>query len=218
LRWKPSDFLPLIKGVEAPIAIVVNPNVPAKTLDELVGWVKANPGTLSFTSYSPGTPGHFLGAQMNEKFGLDMGHVPYRGSAQQVNDLIAGHAKIGFVQIASVLPFIAAGQLRAIATTGATRYGALPNTPTFTELGHPDFLATVWYGLVIRSTTPPEIVAKLLDAAKRAHADPQVRAALAPLGLEVSAVSGEELQAAIQRGTDHWARLVKLTGFKAAPD
>ena len=180
LRWTADDFTVLMKGLEGPIGLVVHPGVPANTLPEFIDWVKKNPNKLSFSTYSAGTSAHFLGVQMNEKFGVDLTHAPYRGSAPQVTDLIAGHAPIGFVQIPSVLPHIQAGTLRAIATTGPKRFGMLPNTPTFTELGHPDFLATVWYGVIVRASTPDDVKAKIVAAAQAAHADPQVRAALAP--------------------------------------
>ncbi len=216
LRWKIDDFIPVIKGVEAPIVLVVNPEVPAKTLPEVIAWAKANPGKLSISSYSPGTPGHFLGVQMNERFGLDFAQVPYKGSAPQITDTLGGYSKIGFFQTAPVIPQLKAGALRAIAVTGATRFSPMPDTPTFTELGYPDFLATVWYGLLMKKGTPPDIVARIMAAAKAAHADAKVRAALDPLGLDVVAVTGDNFGKAIHAGADHWGAIVKKTGFKAS--
>ena len=157
-------------------------NVPAKTFPEFIDWVKKNPGKLSFTTYSAGTSAHFLGVQFNERFGVDLTHAPYRGSAPQVQDLVAGHAQIGFVQMPSVMSQIEAGTLRPIVTTGAKRFAPLPNVPTLVELGYPDFLATVWYGLMVRHDTPEAIKQKFIDAAKLAHADPDVRKALAEIG------------------------------------
>ena len=218
LRWKASDFTVLMKGLEGPIGLVVHPGVPAKTFPEFIDWVRKNPGKLAYSTYSAGTSAHFLGAQMNEKFGLDMTHSPYRGSAPQVTDLLAGHARIGFVQIPGVLPQIEAGNLRAIVTTGAKRFAPLPDTPTLVELGYPDFLATVWYGLIVRATTPDDVKARIVEAAKLAHADPQVRATLAPQGLEVVGTTGAEMQEQIRQGTARWARLVQITGFKASGD
>lgn len=215
LRWKVEDFTPLIKGVEAPLVMLVNPEVPAKTLPEVVTWAKANPGKLSISSYSPGTPGHFLGVQMNERFGLDFAQVPYKGSAPQVTDTLGGYSKIGFFQTAPVIPHVKSGGLRAIAVTGATRFDPLPDTPTFTELGYPDFLASVWYGLLVKSGTPADVAARITEAAKAAHADKTVRAALEPLGLDVVAVSGPPFAAAIRAGAERWSRIVKATGFKA---
>ncbi len=216
MHWGIDDFVPLIKGVEAPLALIANPDVPARTLPELIAWVKANPGKLSISSYSPGTPGHFLGVQMNQRFGLDLAQVNYKGSTPQITDTLGGYVKIGFFQTAPVIPHVQTGALRAIAVTSATRFAAMPDTPTFAELGYPDFLATVWYGLLLKKGTPVDVVAKFEAAAKAAHADPKVRAALAPLGVDVVAVTQPEFGKAIHAGAGHWGALVKATGFKAS--
>ncbi len=215
LRWSIDDFIPLIKGVESGPVLVTHPSVPAKTLSELVAWIKKNPGKLTYASWSPGTPSAFLGFQFNERFGLDMTHVPYRGSAPQTTDLIAGHALLGFGQMQSVLPHVRAGRLNAIASTSASRTRFLPDTPTFAELGHPDFTATVWFGLLVKTGTPPDAVAKLLDAAKAAHADPAVRAKLEPQGFDVSGLSGPEFTAGIKQQIERWRRIVEASGFRA---
>ncbi len=215
LRWKASDFTVLMKGLEGPIGLVVNPKAPVQTLAETIDWIKKNPGKLSISSYSPGTPGHFLGVQLNERFGLDLPHVPYRGSAPQVTDLMAGQVMLGFTQMPSVLSQIQAGSIRAIATTGARRFAALPDIPTFTELGYPDFLATVWYGIIVRSNTPADIKARIVEAAKLAHADSQVRAALAAQGLDMVAETGPAMEESIRQGSERWGRVVKATGFRA---
>ncbi len=216
LRWKADDFTVLMKGLEGPIGLVVHPSVPATTFAEFVAWVKRTPGKLSFSTYSAGTSAHFLGAQMNEKFGLDMAHAPYRGSAPQITDLLAGHSLIGFVQAPGVLPHIEAGTLRAIVTTGEKRFPPLPQTPTLVELGYAEFVATVWYGLIVRSNTPPDVQKKILDAAIAAHADAGVRATLAPQGLEMVAKTGDEMRAQVRRASEQWARIVTMTGFKAS--
>ncbi len=156
LRWKPADFIPVIKGIESPLMLSTHPSVPAKTLAELVAWVKANPKKLSYASYSAGTPSHFLGFQMNERFGLDLAHVPYRGGAPQVTDLVAGHALLGFTQVQGALEHVRAGRLNAILTTGAQRARAVPDLPTFAELGHPDLTAAIWFGLLMKTGTPPD--------------------------------------------------------------
>jgi tripartite-type tricarboxylate transporter receptor subunit TctC len=215
LKWTIDDFVPLIKGVESVPVLVTHPSVPAKTLDELVAWVKKNPGKLSYASWSPGTPSAFLGHQLNEKFGLDLQHVPYRGSAPQTSDLVAGHALFGFGQMQSTLPHIRAGTLRAIAMTGAQRSPHLPDVPTFAELGHPDFITAVWFGLLIKAGTPQSTIDRLRAAAKAAHADPQIKEKLTSLGYEVSGQSGAELAADIKKQIARWARIIEATGFKA---
>ena len=215
LNWSIDDFTPLIKGVESVPVLVTHPSVPAKTLSELVTWVKANPGKLSYASWSPGTPSAFMGFQLNERFGLDLTHVPYRGSAPQTTDLIAGHALLGFAQMQSALPALRAGQLRAIATTGATRSRFLPDTPTFAELGYREFNTSVWFGLLVRAGTPPDVLARLLDAAKKAHADPEVKSKLEAQGFDVSGQSGPEFADSIKTQIARWARIIKASGFQA---
>ena len=216
LRWKTSDFTGVIKGVEAPNVLVTHPSVPAKHLAELVAWIKANPGKVSFASFSPGTLSHFLGHQMNERFGLDMTHITFKGSGPQVQSLLGRHVQLGFSQIQTGLPHILSGKLHGIAVTGATRWRQLPQVPTFAELGYPDFTATTWFGLVARSGTPPEILAKIVDASRGVHADPHVKERLEQMGFDVSGQSGAEFAASLRAGEERWAKVVKATGFRAS--
>jgi len=214
LKWSMDDFIPLIRGVVAPLVLVTHPSVPAKTLAGLIAWIKGYPGKLSYSSYTAGTPSHFLGFQLNERFGLDLAHVPYRGSGPQVTDLAAGHSPLGFSQMQSVLPYIGAGKLNAIAVTGGTRSRFLPDVPTFAELGHPEFTANIWFGLMVRAGTPPAVVASLLHAAKAAHADPDVKEKLEAQGFDLSGQTGPEFAADIRAEAARWAHLVRASDFK----
>jgi tripartite-type tricarboxylate transporter receptor subunit TctC len=215
LRWKQSDFVGVIKGAESPVVLVVHPSVPAKTLPELVAWVKANPGKVSYGSFSPGTSSHFLGHQLNEKYGLDMTHVTFRGSGPQVQNLVGGHVPLGFSQIQTGLPHVKSGKLVPIVVTSESRWRQLPDTPTMAELGLKEFTATTWFGILAPAQTPPDVLAKLVDAAKRAHADATVKQKLEEIGFDVPAQTGPALAASIREGTERWAKLVKATGFKA---
>ena len=214
-KWSLDDFIALIRGVTAPLVLVAHPSVPARTLPELVTWIKKNPGKLSYSSYDAGTPSHFLGFQLNERFGLDLVHVPTRGSGPQATDLMAGHVLFGFAQMQSTLAHIKAGKLNAIAATSGGRSRFLPDVPTFAELGHPEFTANVWYGLMVRTGTPPGLMESLLNAAKAAHDDPGVRAKLEAQGFDISGQNGPEFAADIKAQIARWARLVKAAGFKA---
>jgi tripartite-type tricarboxylate transporter receptor subunit TctC len=216
LRWKTSDFAAVIKGVEAPVMLVVHPSVPAKTLPELAAWVKANPGKVSYASFSPGTLSHFLGYQLNEKLGLDMTHVGYKGSGPQVQALLGGHVPVGFSQIQTGLAHVQAGKLVALAVSGASRWRQLPDVPTLAELGHAEFTATTWFGLVVRADTPSAVMSRITDAAIGAHKEPAVRERLEQMGFDVSGQSGSEFAASLREGEARWAQVVKATGFKAS--
>ena len=212
-RWSIDQFRPIIRGVEAPLAFVINPSVPADTFADFIAWAKANRGKLSYSSYQAGTPSHFLGFQMNEKFELDLTHVPYRGSGLQVTGLLGGHSLFGFAQVNSSLPYVRAGKLKALATTGPTRDRSLPDVPTFAELGYAEFTAKVWFGLLVREGVPDDVFGRLTEAAKAAHADPAVREKLEAQGFEVSGETGPQLKAEIKQQIERWGRLVKASGF-----
>ena len=212
-RWSLDQFRPIIRGVEAPLAFIINPSVPADTFGEFIAWAKANRGKLSYSSYQAGTPSHFLGFQMNEKFDLDLTHVPYRGSGLQVTGLLGGHSLFGFAQVNSSLAHVRSGKLKALATTGPTRDRSMPQVPTFAELGYPDFTAKVWFGLLVKEGVPEDIFKRLTEAAKAAHADPAVKAKLEAQGFEVSGETGPQLKSEIKQQLERWGRLVKASGF-----
>ena len=214
-RWSIDDFVPLIKGVEAPLVLVAHPSVPANSLAEFLAWAKANRGKLNYSSYTAGTPSHFLGFQLNEKFDLDLTHVPYRGSALQVTGLIAGHSLFGFAQVNSSLPQVRTGKLKALAVTGPTRDRSMPDVPTFSELGYPEFTTKVWFGLLVKTGTPAAAIARLTEAARLAHADPAVKEKLEAQGYEVAGETGPQLLPNIKAQIVRWGRLIKASGFSA---
>jgi len=214
-RWSIDDFVPLIKGVEAPLVFVAHPSVPASSLAEFIAWAKTNRGKLSYSSYTAGTPSHFLGFQLNEKFDLDLTHVPYRGSGLQATGLVAGHSLFGFAQVNSSIPQIRAGNLKAFAITGPTRDRSLPDVPTFSELGYPEFTTKVWFGLLVKAGTPAAVVARLTEAARLAHVDPGVKEKLEAQGYEVTGETGPQLMTNIKAQVERWKRLIKASGFSA---
>jgi len=213
--WKLSDFQPLIKGVEAPLALSTHPSVPAKDFAAFLAWARANKGKLTYASYTAGTPSHFLGEQMTRKFDLDMTHVAYRGSGPQTNDLLAGHALLGFTQLQSVLELRKAGKINVLAVTSEKRSRFLPDVPTFAELGYPEFTATIWFGLLIKAGTPPAVLDPLMKAIVAAHADPEVKTKLEAQGFDISGQRGDAFLAEIRKQTVRWAELAKATHFSA---
>ncbi len=218
VRWSMKDFAPIIKGVGAPLVLVAHPSVPARTLDELVAWIKSKPHSLAYASYNAGAPGHFLGAQLNLSFGLDLEHVPYRGSASQVTALLAGQSPFGFAQTQNSLPHIQSGDLRAIAITSANRYRLMPEVATFQELGHPEFTTSVWFGLLARAGTPNDALDRITGAAIAAHNDAHVRDILTPEGYDMLGETGDAFGASIEASSARWAETVKATGFRVTSE
>jgi tripartite-type tricarboxylate transporter receptor subunit TctC len=212
-KWSIKDFKPIIRGVEAPLVFIATPSVPAKNFAEFLKWAGENKGKLSYASYQPGTPSHFLGAQLNDKFKLDLTHVPYRGSGLQVNAFLGGHSQFGFAQVNSSFPHVKSGKLTALGTTGPTRTRALPDVPTFAELGYPEFTAKVWFGLLVKEGTPPDVVKRLSDAAVAAHNDPAIKAKLESQGFDVSGTTGPKLKTDLLEQVERWGKLVKSSGF-----
>ena len=214
-HWSIDDFVEIIRGVEAPLVFAAHPSVPANTFDEFLTWARANKGKLSYASYQPGTPSHFLGYQLNEKFDLDLTHVPYRGSGLQATALVGGQSLFGFAQVNSTMPMAEAGKLKILAITNPTRYRFLPKVPTFAELGHPEFTAKVWFGLFVKKGTPDDIIKRYTNAAKVAHNDADVKKKLEAQGFEVVGETGPDLIPNIKVQIERWAKLVKASGFSA---
>jgi len=214
-RWSMRDFTPIVKGVGAPLVLVAHPDAPAKTLDELTAWAKSKKGTLAYASYGAGTPSHFLGAQLNLTFDLDLAHVAYRGSASQATAILAGQSPFGFAQTQNTLPHIQSGGLRAIAVTSDERYRLLRDVRTLRELGHAEFSTSVWFGLLTRSGAPKEALERVAAAAVAAHKDQHVLDVLGPQGYDMIGEAGPAFAASIEAGSARWAALVKATGFKA---
>src|SRR5690606_7390822 len=144
--WQPGDFIPGIRGIQAPLVLVAHPSVPATDFESLIEWLRKNPGT-GYASFSPGPPSDFLRYRLADHYKLDMIHIPYRGSAPQTADLVAGHSVVGFSQIQTTLPMLQDNRLKAIATTGAERSRFLPDVPTLQELGLPEMNTTIWFGI-----------------------------------------------------------------------
>ncbi len=215
LRWKQSDFKPVLKGVEAPLVLVTHPSVPAKTFAELARWIQNPANKASYASFSPGTPSHFLGHQLNERLKADMVHVAYKGSVPQVTDILGGQAPLGFTQLASAVPYIKDGRLNAIAVTSSQRSRFLPQVPTLSEVGLGDLGTTVWFGLFAPAGTPPAVLEQIRAAAAKAHADVGYRAKLEGLNFDVSSESLAEFEKSIAAETARWATVVKATGFRA---
>jgi tripartite-type tricarboxylate transporter receptor subunit TctC len=200
--------------ISLPEVMVVNPSVPAKTTPEFIAYAKANPGKISMASGGIGTPGHLSGELFKMMTGVNMVHVPYRGLAPALTDLLGGQVQVAFGSVPSSIEHIRTGKLRALAVTTAMRAEALPDIPTFAEFV-PGYEASFWYGVGAPKATPAEIVAKLNTEINAGLADPKLKARLADLGGAVLALSPADFEKLIADETEKWAEVVKFVGVKA---
>jgi tripartite-type tricarboxylate transporter receptor subunit TctC len=211
-----AAFTPVSLVASAPFILVVNASVPAKSLAELVALAKAKPGGLNFASIGDGTLQHFTGESFKSLAGVDIVHVPYKGVAPALVDLLAGQVQIGFDILASFqLQNLQSGRLRALAVLGPARVAQLPSVPTAAEAGLPGLAATAWFGLIAPKGTPGEVVARLNGEVRKAVASAELRDAIATQGLEPAADSPQEFAELIEKEMARWAQVVKTSGFKA---
>jgi tripartite-type tricarboxylate transporter receptor subunit TctC len=210
-----KDFAPVALVAQVPNILVVNPAVPAKTVRELIELARAKPGYLNFASGSTGSTGHLAGELFNTMAGVKMVHIPYKGAAPATADLLAGQVQLMFDNLASALPNVKAGKLRALAVTTLARSPAMPDLPTIAESGLPGFDLTTWFGLMVPAGTPPEIVAKLNAEVVRALNANDMRERLEKMGAEPPANNTPEHFAAFIRAeAAKYARVVKDSGAK----
>jgi tripartite-type tricarboxylate transporter receptor subunit TctC len=213
LTYDPEkDFAPIsLIGSQANI-LVVNPSVPAHSLKELIALCKASPGKLNFASSGYGAAAHLAGELFKADAHVNIVHVPYKGAAPALQDVIAGHDQMMFATSASVISYIKSGTLRALAVTTLKRTAILPDLPTMDEAGLKGFEASTWHGLVAPAKTPPEIVAKLSHATVDALHDAGVQKSLINLGVDVSADTPDEFRAYIKSEIPKWTAIVKASG------
>ena len=211
-----AAFAPVSLVASAPFILVVNASVPARSVAELVALAKSQPGRLNFASIGEGTLQHFSGEHFKSLTGTSMVHVPYKGVAPALVDLLAGQVQILFDVLASFqLQNIQSGKLRALAVAGPARIAQLPSVPTMAEAGLPGFEVTAWFGLIAPRATPPEIIARLNAEVRAAVASSEMREVISAQGFEPSAGSPEQFSEVIRREIAKWAQVVKTSGFKA---
>jgi tripartite-type tricarboxylate transporter receptor subunit TctC len=208
------DFAPVILVAGVPNVLVVHPSVPANTVAELIAFGKANPGKLNFASSGSGTSIHLAGELFRVQTGIQMTHVPYKGSAPAIQDLLGGQVQLMFDNLPSALPQIKAGKLRALGVTSATRAAALPDVPTIAESGLPGFEASSWFGLLAPAGTPRDVVAKLDAEVAKWLASQDARDKLLAQGAIAAGGSPEDFSAHIAAETAKWAKVVKESGAK----
>jgi tripartite-type tricarboxylate transporter receptor subunit TctC len=207
------DLAPVAGLITFPIVLEANPSVPAKTVGELIAHAKAFPGMINMASFGTGTPSHIAGELFKMMTGINMVHVPHRGSAPMLVDLLSGQAQIAFDIMATSLPFIQSGALRALAVAGRDRFEGLPDLPTVAEVV-PGFEASLWAGVAAPKGTPLEIIELLNREINAGLADPSVKTKLAGLTATPLVLSSTELSAYLAAEIEKWGKVVNFIGTK----
>ena len=211
------DFAPVSMAFFSPLYLVVNPSVPATSVRELIALAKAQPGKLTFASIGQGGSIHLAGELFRSMAGLDMTHVPYKGSAPALTDVIGGQVSLMFDAGVSALPQVRSGKLRGLAVTSAARSSSAPELPTVAEAGNlPGYEATIWFGLVAPAGTPREAVLRLSQEFARVSRQPALRERFAPQGVELASTTPEEFADIIRAEIPKWGKVLK--DAKVAPE
>jgi tripartite-type tricarboxylate transporter receptor subunit TctC len=215
LRYDPfKDFAPVSMATNSPYYLVVHPKIPVATVKELIAYAKVNPGKLNYSSSGSGSSTHLAGVLFGNMAGVDIVHIPYKGAAPAIVDLLAGNVQLRFGSVVPVLPHVRSGRLRGIAISSAKRYAPLPDVPTIAESGLPGYKVESFYAVVAPAGTPRAIIAKLNAEMVRSLKTPEVAAHMAADGAEVIASSPEELAKSLREDYERWAKPVKDSGAR----
>ena len=210
-----KDFAPVALVAIQPNILVVNPGVPASSVRELIALAKAKPGALNYASSGSGAAAHLAGELFKAMTGVQMVHVPYKGAQPALTDLMGGRVQLMFATSASVIPYVKAGRLRALAVTTARRSTAVPKLPTVAEAGVPGFEAITWHGVVVPAATPSALVERINRDVVQALQAPDLRGRLESLGAEISTGTPRDFADYIAREIPKWAKVVKDSGARA---
>lgn len=208
------DFVPVTQLMSAPSVLAVHPSFPAKNLQELIALAKRDPGKYAFASSGSGGSPHLAGEMLKLRAGIDLIHVPYKGAAPALSDLLGGQVQMAFQTALSAVPHLQSGQLRAVAVAANKRLAQLPNVPTMAEAGLPDFEVSSWNGLFAPAKTAPEIIARLHAEAVKALAAPDLREKLNAQGAEAAGSTPEEFRAYIRAEIEKWGKVVRASGAR----
>ena len=209
-----KDFSALSLGASGSQILVLHVSVPANNIKELLAWAKANPGKLNIASFGTGTSSHLFAEMFMRQSGVEMVHVPYKGTGDAVKDLLSGRVQIMFDAGTSAIANAATGRLRMIGVVGEKRSPFTPDVPTLTEQGIKGIDLVGWLGWFGPAKLPPEVVKRLNAALVKAHADPEVKAAFEKGGYESVSSTPDELAGMVRRDIDRWGRIIKDIGYK----
>jgi tripartite-type tricarboxylate transporter receptor subunit TctC len=215
LNYDPiADFSPVLQFATSPNVLVVHPSLPVKSVKELIALAKAKPGQIDYASSGNGSSQHLFTALFTTLAGIELNHVPYKGSGQARADLISGQVSVGIPGIASVIQHIRSGRLRALGVTSAKRSRQLPDVPSIAEAGVKGYAADQWLGLFAPAKTSPEAITKLNDAAQRVLKQPDLRKLFENVGAQAEYLGPREFGALVKSEMPKWAKVVKATGLQ----
>jgi len=208
------DLAPVTLLARIQFLLTVHPSVPANSVQELIAYAKAKPGELNFGSSGAGSPQFLGGTLLQQLTGTKMNHVPYKGAAPAVIDLLAGRIQVWIGAANSLLPHVREGKLRLLATAAAQRFGVIADTPTVAEAGVPGYSLYPWLGLFVPGKTPPEIISRIGGEVARVVNSAEVRARLVPQGIDLATGSPAELASLIREDSARWGKLMREAGVK----
>jgi tripartite-type tricarboxylate transporter receptor subunit TctC len=209
-----KDFTPVSLVASIPFAMIVHPSVPAKSVQEFVALAKSKPGQLNYSSAGNGTSNHLAGELLKSMAGIDIVHVPYKGSAPALNDLIAGQVSLMFDLVLTAAPHIKSGAVRGLAVTGAQRSAVLPELPTVAESGLRGYEVSAWFGIFAPAGVPQPVAKRLNAEFVKVMREPDLKQRLASLGADPLTSTPEEFSTYLRSEIDKWAKVVKASGMK----
>jgi tripartite-type tricarboxylate transporter receptor subunit TctC len=209
-----ADFTPVFQFATSPNVLVVHPSLPVKSVKELIALAKTKPGQIDYASSGNGSSQHLFTALFTTMAGIEMNHVPYKGSGQARTDLLSGQISVSIPGIASVIQHIRDGRLRALGVSSARRSPQLPDVPTIAEAGVKGYDADQWLGLVAPAKTPADAIAKLNDAAQKALQQPELRKSFENVGAQANYLGSKAFGDLVKSEMPKWAKVVKATGLQ----
>ena len=215
LPWAQKDLTPVALITVATNIIAVHPSVPVNNLSEFIGYLKANPGKLSYASQGNGSLSHIGTEMFKMQTGTSMLHIPYRGSGPAIQDVLSGQVQVFFSTPPSLMSHVQAGTLKGLAVTSKTRHPGVPKVPTTTEAGLKGFELEAWVGIFAPAGTPPDVVAKLSSSIKQALELPETKTRASVAGIDLRYQPPAELDALVKRETEFWAKTIKAAGITA---
>lgn len=210
-----SDFAPVTLLATNPHILIVNPAVPAGNLKEFIAWAKAKKGSGTYASFGIGSSGHLGFERFKHATGIDMVHVPYKGAAPAISDLMSGQVDAMFCDTQQVIQFLSSGKIRPIASASQARTKTLPDVPTFTEGGVPGFVSTSWFGLIARAGTPPDVLAEINRGVVGVLNQSEVKARLYAMGIDAVGSSQKDFDAFLKKNAKEYGDIIQSAGIKA---